>query len=86
MVRLSRKEKTVRRCDVCGNTSFRNESVEEVFRIGEQMVLVEHIPALVCNRCGEKTFNRETVERVRHTIHEGHSPSRKIELEVFDFV
>ncbi len=83
---FSRKEAAVRRCDVCGNTRFHQESVDEVFRVEKQLVMVEHVPALVCERCGEKKFDRETVERVRRAIHEEHPPSRKIVLEVLDFV
>jgi YgiT-type zinc finger domain-containing protein len=83
---VSRKEAAVRRCDVCGNTRFRPESVDEVFRVEKQLVMVEHVPALICERCGEKIFDRETVERVRRAIHEEYPPSRKIVLEVLDFV
>jgi YgiT-type zinc finger domain-containing protein len=86
MDRVSRKDKTLRRCDVCGNTLFRKESVDEVFQVEKQLVMVDHVPALVCERCGEKNFDRETVEWVRRAIHEEHPPSRKIVLEVLEFV
>jgi YgiT-type zinc finger domain-containing protein len=74
------------KCDVCGNTAFHEERVEEIFRIGGQMVMVEHIPARVCDRCGDATFDRETVEQVRRTVHAGNRPVRRVNLDVFAFV
>ena len=44
-------------CHVCGNTAARNEFVSEVFTIDGRPVLVEHIPAQLCERCGEPTFS-----------------------------
>lgn len=75
----------MRRCDVCGNATFHDERVEEVFRIDGQMVMVEHIPARVCDRCGDATFDRETVERVRRTVHGKNQPTRHVSLDVFAF-
>ena len=70
-------------CDVCGNTEFHNDYVEEVFRVENHRILVEHIPARVCDRCGDATFDCETVEQVRRMVHEGSQPIRHEDLEVF---
>jgi len=70
-------------CDVCGNTAFHEEHVEEVFRIEDHMIMVEHIPARVCDRCGDATFDRETMERVRRLVHEGSPPTRHENMDVF---
>jgi HTH-type transcriptional regulator / antitoxin MqsA len=72
-------------CNVCGNTSFSDQRVDEVFRIDGHMVMVEQVPARVCNRCGEATFDRETVEQVRRTIHENPTPTRHESMDVFAF-
>jgi HTH-type transcriptional regulator/antitoxin MqsA len=37
-------------CHICGNTAARNEFVSEVFTIDGRPVLVEHIPAQICER------------------------------------
>jgi len=76
----------MKRCDVCGNATFHEELLEEVFRIDGQMVMVERVPARVCDRCGEATFERETVEQVRRTVHGGNQPTRHASLDVFAFV
>lgn len=74
------------RCDVCGNATFHEERVDEVFRIDEHLVMVEHIPARVCDRCGEATFDRETVERVRCMVQDSKHPARHVNLDVLAFV
>ena len=56
-------------CHICGNTAARNEFVSEVFTIDDRRVLVEHIPAQICERCGEPTLSRETTEKVRRLVH-----------------
>ncbi|MDP2816616.1 MAG: YgiT-type zinc finger protein [Rectinemataceae bacterium] len=35
------------------------EYMSDVFNVDGRRVLVEHIPALVCERCGEATLSRE---------------------------
>lgn len=69
-------------CHVCGGTVARNEFVSEVFTIDSRRVLVERIPAQVCERCGEPTFSRETTERVRRLVHESR-PAKTVPLDVF---
>ena len=72
-------------CDVCGNTTFTRQLVEEVFNIEGHLVMVESIPARVCTRCGDITFDRETTESIRRMVHGRAQPTRRVELEVFAF-
>jgi HTH-type transcriptional regulator/antitoxin MqsA len=73
------------RCHVCGNTSAKSDFVNEVFTVEGRRVLVEQIPAQVCERCGEATFSRETTERIRRLVHGAGQPVRTVPLEVFAF-
>jgi len=70
------------KCHVCGGTAAKNEFVSEVFTIDDRRVLVEHIPAQVCERCGEAVFSRETTEKVRRLVH-GAPSARTVPLDVF---
>lgn len=70
------------KCHVCGSTGARTEFVSEVFTFDGRRVLVEHIPAQVCERCGEPTFSRETAEEIRRLVHE-QPPAKTISLDVF---
>jgi HTH-type transcriptional regulator/antitoxin MqsA len=73
------------RCHVCGAADWRDDRVNEVFRIEGEIVMVEHIPARVCARCGEASFSRETTEAVRRLVHSGEKPLGAIEMKVFEF-
>jgi YgiT-type zinc finger domain-containing protein len=71
------------KCHVCGGEAAKSEFVSDVFNVDERRVLVEHIPALVCERCGEATFSRETTERIRQLVHSHTHPVKTVPLEVF---
>ena len=70
------------KCHVCGGGAARSEFVSEVFTIDGRRVLVEHIPAQVCERCGEATFSRETTEKIRRLVHDAR-PAKTVRLDVF---
>ena len=72
-------------CAVCHAKEGREESVDEVFQVDGQYVLVGGIPALVCGRCGEQTFSRETTEKVRLMVHGEAKATTSISMQVFDF-
>ncbi len=71
------------KCHVCGGTTAKSEWVSEVFEIDGRRVLVERIPAQVCERCGEAVFSAETAERIRRLVHGEGEPVRTEPLEVF---
>lgn len=75
----------MKKCEVCGNTKFHQEHVDEFFRVGGEIILVEQVPAQMCDRCGEATFSRETVEKVCRMTQEHSQPTRKVEVETFAF-
>jgi YgiT-type zinc finger domain-containing protein len=73
------------KCDVCGNSTSRLAQVEEVFHIEDHLVMVEGIPARVCDRCGDATFDRETTESIRRMVHGAKRPTRSVNVDVFAF-
>jgi hypothetical protein len=54
-----------------------------MFTIDGRRVLVEHIPAQVCERCGEDSFSSATAERVRRLVHEEGQPHATVTMDVF---
>jgi HTH-type transcriptional regulator / antitoxin MqsA len=70
---------------VCGNTSAKSDFVNEIFTVEGRRMLVEQIPAQVCERCGEATFSREITEKIRRLVHGAGQPVRTVPLEVFAF-
>jgi HTH-type transcriptional regulator / antitoxin MqsA len=71
-------------CHVCRSTEFRQVYVDQMFMVNDSFVVVEHVPAEVCERCGEKIFSRATTEKVRKLLHGGQKPARRVEVDVFD--
>lgn len=72
-------------CPVCGSSDRRADCVSEVFTIDGKPVLVENIPAEVCERCGEETFSRKTTEHIRRMVHGEARPVRSVAMEVFSY-
>jgi YgiT-type zinc finger domain-containing protein len=70
---------------VCGATKTRKEFVSEIFHINGKHVLVEHIPASVCERCGEAIFSRDTTEKIRRMLHGEAKPRKSVNIDVFEF-
>lgn len=70
-------------CHVCGHNAAKLELVSEVFNLEGRRVLVENIPALVCEHCGEAAFSRETTERIRQMVHGTDRPVKTVPMDVF---
>lgn len=83
MDRKPETEVAVFNCHVCGHNAAKSELVSEVFNLEERRVLVENIPALVCEHCGEAAFSRETTERIRRMVHGAGRPIKTVEMDVF---
>ena len=73
------------RCHVCGGTKAHRKLVSEIFQINDKHVLVQNIPALICERCGEATFSKETTEKVRKMVRDENKPLSSIKVDVFEF-
>jgi YgiT-type zinc finger domain-containing protein len=73
------------RCHVCGSIRAREELVNDVFQIDGKPVLVENIPAQVCDRCGEEIFSKETTEKVRLLVRSKVKPVKSVKMDVFAY-
>jgi HTH-type transcriptional regulator / antitoxin MqsA len=73
------------KCDVCGSDVFHQHRVQHAFDVAGQIVLVEDIPARLCDRCGDATFDRQTVEHVRRMVHGEAHPKKRLSVDVFAY-
>ena len=78
-------EEMMEQCLVCGSTELHEQRVKEIFQIDDTPVLVENIPASVCQRCGETSFSRTTTETVRQMLHGNAKPVRALQIDVFEY-
>jgi YgiT-type zinc finger domain-containing protein len=61
------------------------QMVTYTIQLDDKLVVVEHVPAKVCDQCGERLYSAETVERLQEKVWEQRSPSRVLQTPVFDF-
>lgn len=74
------------RCEVCGVGERQEKAIRYCLAVGEQFVVVENVPAFVCDRCGETTLQPNVVERLQNTVWSSNRPVRLLETRVYDFV
>ena len=72
------------KCDLCGGTVERQLVSYTLFYEGN-WIIVEHVPANVCQQCGERLFEPETVDHLQKIIWGHRKPARKIETPVYEF-
>ncbi len=53
------------RCDFCSEGRLRSQQVREYYRAGEGLVVMERVPAYVCDRCGERYYDAHVAKQVR---------------------
>ena len=51
-----------------------------------KFVLIEQVPARVCNETGEQFFPPKTVEQIQNIINERTAAKKTIETPVYEFV
>ena len=73
------------RCEVCGKGERRDKLIRYNLSIRDRLVVVDHVPASVCDRCGETTLSPEVVDRLQTTVSASRTPDRVIETPVYEF-
>ena len=76
------------RCSSCGSTNVHASRVRSAFWHDERLVVVEGIPALVCDQCGEQFYDDATAIGLDLLRGGGFPPEnarRAIEVPVFEY-
>ena len=73
------------KCEVCSIGERHPKLIRYSLPTAEGLILVEHVPAEVCERCGEVTLSPEVVERLQRTVWQQEPPARVIETPVYEF-
>lgn len=72
-----------RKCDVCqGKMTWQLISYFQFFE--GQFIIVENVPAWVCEQCGEVFYEPDTVEKLQQLIWSRPTPQRTISVPVLD--
>jgi YgiT-type zinc finger domain-containing protein len=70
------------KCLVCHHDML-ERSVTLDLRVGEELVVIEDVPATVCENCGEQVFSPEVVRKVQTVAKERKGTTRTLVVPVF---
>jgi len=73
-------------CPVCESTDTRQDHVRSAFWHRDRLVVVEDVPALICNACGEQFYDDASVNLIDRIRQNGFPPEdvvREITVPVF---
>ncbi|HLL15316.1 MAG TPA: YgiT-type zinc finger protein [Pyrinomonadaceae bacterium] len=68
-----------------GRETLVARKVTYALEVNGKFLVIENVPARVCEETGEQFFSPETVERLQQIIWEEHEPKRIIETPVYEF-
>lgn len=73
-------------CTGCDGGILEPDQVRTAFWRGDELVVIEDVPALVCESCGERYFEDETAMKL-DMLHggkdAGHAPVRTLSVPVY---
>jgi YgiT-type zinc finger domain-containing protein len=72
----------------CCNGKLRQDKTDFIVNMGNEIVIIKNVPALICDICGERYFSAEIsrrIDKVMESYHTGkvksHTvPAREVEL------
>jgi YgiT-type zinc finger domain-containing protein len=71
-------------CDFCDGT-LDPRTVTVDWRGGGRLVVIEKVPALVCNRCGERYYSQNVMRQMEQIGRSKRSGNRTIKVSVAEF-
>ncbi|MBI5186925.1 MAG: type II toxin-antitoxin system MqsA family antitoxin [Nitrospinae bacterium] len=74
------------RCDICGKDGARKHKVARTYGKGEEILVIENIPAVTCSHCGESYLEAETLHEIERIKLHKKSFAVKRTIPVADFV
>lgn len=70
-------------CTACPG-ELKQETVKYTQWYQGRLIVIENVPAWVCDNCGETYYDPEIVERIQTLIWSDAEPTRVIEAPVYD--
>jgi YgiT-type zinc finger domain-containing protein len=64
------KRQAVETCYFCGRGVLAKRQLTVDFRWGDQLVIIEDVPAKVCNECGERYYAAKVVRQMERIAKE----------------
>lgn len=71
-------------CPFCGNTEFKHIVTDYIYQRGNQLMVVEGVPATVCSYCGEKYYDIQTLKQIEqrflNIFQKGEAPTKQVSV------
>jgi len=75
--------KSVEKCPLCGGI-IEHRLIKCTHEFDGQIIIIENVPARVCNKCGEKLLSPETTKKIHNIFCYQKAPRKQIEVFIFD--
>jgi len=72
-------------CDFCLEGFLERHLVREYYRVRKGLVVMENVPAYVCDRCGERYYDADVAKQMRKLSTLGKQIKRRISFPLVRF-
>ena len=72
------------KCPLCGGQVFQQEVKMDLW-LGEKLIVIENVPADVCQLCGEEAFSPKISKKIEKMTQKLKKPKMKTLVPVFSF-
>jgi YgiT-type zinc finger domain-containing protein len=72
-------------CDFCFEGRLQPNQVREYYRVGKGLVVMENVPAYVCNKCGERYYDADVAKQMRKLSKRGQQTKQRISFPLVRF-
>jgi YgiT-type zinc finger domain-containing protein len=72
-------------CDFCLEGRLGPDQVREYYRVGKGLVVMENVPAYVCNKCGERYYDAHVAKQMRSLSKRGRQIKQRISFPLVRF-
>ena len=59
---------------------YENRRIAHTVRQGDQVIVIDHVPAEVCNLCGDVLLKPETIRRIEKLLESQREPAGTVPL------
>lgn len=74
----------IMKCHICGGKIV-SQKVTFVYDHHGDYLLIENVPAEVCEQCGEKTYSPEVTDELIRLAKKKLKPDKTVQVPVFDY-
>lgn len=73
------------RCDFCETGTLKSKRVREIYRKNTDLVIIDEVPAFVCDHCGERYYLSNVSKKMRFIAENQKKIRNKISVPIADY-